>query len=427
MEYVHGRNLEDYARDEPVTPRRAAELVAKLAGALAMVHRRGIIHRDIKPRNILIDEIGRAPPDRLRPGPAAARLVEPVRLHLGRHARLHGPRAGPARARPDRPAERRLRIGRGALLPADRPGAVRGQDPGRGLGPRPALRLRGRRPADRQGPAAAGADLPEGHGRRPGRSVCHGRGIRAGAGGVPRPTPAGGDRGRTPPGSRALVCDLSASTGAADVQPSRSSTSDAASAFRFTPRRGHLRTHPAAAARRDHALGRRAGEQPPPGPAAAPAGRRAGQARRRGARRGPGQPARVSVPVLDRLRRQGRAALSLEGARLDRRPAARGQGRRDRAARGHRRDDAPSPSAPGLETLVLLAREDSPLPRDADATLERDLAGLQTTQLPDGMREPSGSRTARSSASTTRARATRSARARRRARATTPCCASASS
>ena len=58
MEYVHGRNLEDYARDEPVTPRRAAELVAKLAGALAMVHRRGIVHRDIKPRNILIDEAG---------------------------------------------------------------------------------------------------------------------------------------------------------------------------------------------------------------------------------------------------------------------------------------------------------------------------------------------------------------------------------
>jgi predicted Ser/Thr protein kinase len=58
MEYVHGRNLEDYARDEPVTPRRAAELVAKLAGALAMVHRKGVIHRDIKPRNILIDETG---------------------------------------------------------------------------------------------------------------------------------------------------------------------------------------------------------------------------------------------------------------------------------------------------------------------------------------------------------------------------------
>jgi hypothetical protein len=45
------------------------------------------------------------------------------------------------------------------------------------------------------------------------------------------------------------------------------------------------------------------------------------------------------------------------------------------------------PSAPGLETLVLLAREDSPLPRDADAALAQDLDGLTTTQLPDWMNE----------------------------------------
>jgi hypothetical protein len=45
------------------------------------------------------------------------------------------------------------------------------------------------------------------------------------------------------------------------------------------------------------------------------------------------------------------------------------------------------PAAPGLETLVLLAREDSPLPRDADTALERDLAGPSTTRLPDGMTE----------------------------------------
>jgi hypothetical protein len=42
------------------------------------------------------------------------------------------------------------------------------------------------------------------------------------------------------------------------------------------------------------------------------------------------------------------------------------------------------PAAPGLETLVLLAREDSPLPRGADTTLERDLIGTRTTWLPDG-------------------------------------------
>jgi hypothetical protein len=43
------------------------------------------------------------------------------------------------------------------------------------------------------------------------------------------------------------------------------------------------------------------------------------------------------------------------------------------------------PSAPGLETLVLLAREDSPLPRDADTALEQDLAGPQTTHHPEVM------------------------------------------
>jgi serine/threonine protein kinase len=58
MEYVHGRNLEQYAREEPVTQRRAAALVAKLADVMAVAHRRGITHCDIKPKNILIDKLG---------------------------------------------------------------------------------------------------------------------------------------------------------------------------------------------------------------------------------------------------------------------------------------------------------------------------------------------------------------------------------
>jgi predicted Ser/Thr protein kinase len=58
MEYVHGRNLEQYAGEEPVTQRRAAALVAKLAAVMAVAHRHGIIHCDIKPRNILIDKLG---------------------------------------------------------------------------------------------------------------------------------------------------------------------------------------------------------------------------------------------------------------------------------------------------------------------------------------------------------------------------------
>jgi serine/threonine protein kinase len=58
MEYVHGRNLEDYARDEPVPPRRAAALVAKLAAVMSEAHRHGITHCDIKPKNVLIDKVG---------------------------------------------------------------------------------------------------------------------------------------------------------------------------------------------------------------------------------------------------------------------------------------------------------------------------------------------------------------------------------
>jgi serine/threonine protein kinase len=58
MEYVHGRNLQQYRSEEPVTPRRAAELVAKLADVMAVAHRHGITHCDIKPNNILIDKLG---------------------------------------------------------------------------------------------------------------------------------------------------------------------------------------------------------------------------------------------------------------------------------------------------------------------------------------------------------------------------------
>jgi hypothetical protein len=59
MEYVRGRTLAQYAREERLTPRRAANLVAEVAGAVAFAHRRGIVHQDIKPANVLMDEAGR--------------------------------------------------------------------------------------------------------------------------------------------------------------------------------------------------------------------------------------------------------------------------------------------------------------------------------------------------------------------------------
>jgi predicted Ser/Thr protein kinase len=59
MEYVRGPNLRQYAKDTPVTPREAAALVAQVARALAVVHKHGVVHQDIKPQNIMIDETGR--------------------------------------------------------------------------------------------------------------------------------------------------------------------------------------------------------------------------------------------------------------------------------------------------------------------------------------------------------------------------------
>ena len=59
MEHVPGLNLAQYAAECHPTPRRAAAIVAELARAAAFLHRRGIIHQDIKPKNILIDEAGR--------------------------------------------------------------------------------------------------------------------------------------------------------------------------------------------------------------------------------------------------------------------------------------------------------------------------------------------------------------------------------
>ena len=59
MEYIRGRTLAQYAREEPISPRHAAALVAEITGAIAFAHRRGIVHQDIKPGNILIDDCDR--------------------------------------------------------------------------------------------------------------------------------------------------------------------------------------------------------------------------------------------------------------------------------------------------------------------------------------------------------------------------------
>ena len=59
MEYVAGRTLAEVIRDEgPLPPQRAAAVAAAAADALAFAHAKGIVHRDVKPANIMIGPNG---------------------------------------------------------------------------------------------------------------------------------------------------------------------------------------------------------------------------------------------------------------------------------------------------------------------------------------------------------------------------------
>ena len=61
MEYLPGRSLKAIVREHgALSPGDAIDIVVQILLAARFAHRRGIIHRDIKPHNVILDEEGRA-------------------------------------------------------------------------------------------------------------------------------------------------------------------------------------------------------------------------------------------------------------------------------------------------------------------------------------------------------------------------------
>jgi eukaryotic-like serine/threonine-protein kinase len=61
MEYLEGRSLKRVIQEEgPLAPERAVDLAIQILRAARFAHRRGVIHRDLKPHNVIVDDEGRA-------------------------------------------------------------------------------------------------------------------------------------------------------------------------------------------------------------------------------------------------------------------------------------------------------------------------------------------------------------------------------
>ena len=150
FEVIEGENLKELVeRGGPLPVRRALELGLQVGRALAFAHGQGLIHRDVKPQNVLLNDEGRAKVTDF----GIARSLDAVGQHRdghrARHEPLHRARAGSRRA--DRRPDGHLLVRRRPLRAADRRAAV----PGR--------QLPHRRDEARQRPQPERARPPSGH------------------------------------------------------------------------------------------------------------------------------------------------------------------------------------------------------------------------------------------------------------------------
>src|SRR5262245_49207260 len=59
MEYVPGRTVAALVAEGPLSASRALTIARQVADALAAAHRSGVVHRDVKPQNVIVGDDGR--------------------------------------------------------------------------------------------------------------------------------------------------------------------------------------------------------------------------------------------------------------------------------------------------------------------------------------------------------------------------------
>ncbi len=177
MEYVAGRTLRDVLREgRKILPERALEITSGVLSALDYSHRAGIIHRDIKPGNVMLTPSG----DVKVMDFGIARAVSDAANTMTQTAAVVGTAQylSPEQARGETVDARSDVYSTGCLLlrAPDRPTALRRRQPGRGRLPArpragaPAVRprhlapARGRRHRDEGADQAARGPLPVGRG-----------------------------------------------------------------------------------------------------------------------------------------------------------------------------------------------------------------------------------------------------------------------
>ncbi len=96
MGFVDGQSLAQRLLEGPLPPRDAAELMVRVADAIEYAHRHGVIHRDLKPGNILLDQGG-------QPRVTDFGLAKKVEGDSGADRRAARSWGRPATCRPSRP------------------------------------------------------------------------------------------------------------------------------------------------------------------------------------------------------------------------------------------------------------------------------------------------------------------------------------